>query len=98
MAAKLDGHLPRTSIGDDDVNMSPNSGTTDPTADDVVPFHRRRQVRTGLEDHITVVTVTGEVTLVPMDTTQPTLGAVRVRAVQLTGTRPAGTEADPIIL
>jgi hypothetical protein len=98
MAAKLDGHLPRTSGGDDDVNMSPNAGMSDPTADDIVPFRRRRQrqLRTGLQDHVTVVTADGERTLVPMDTTQTTLGAVRVLAVQVEGE--TGTQENPIIL
>jgi hypothetical protein len=78
--------------------MSPNAGTgSGLTVSDIVPSRgRRRQLRTGLEDHTTVVTDAGEVTLVPQVRGQPTLGAVRGRPTQVEG--PAGTAADPVIL
>jgi hypothetical protein len=78
--------------------MSPNAGGSGLTVSDIVPSRgRRRQLRTGLEDHITVVTDAGEVTLVPQVRGQPTLGAVRGTPVLLDG-QPAGTAADPVIL
>jgi hypothetical protein len=80
--------------------MSPNAGNApDLTTDDIVPSRRRRrQLRTGLDGHATVITATGEMTLVPTTTGQPVLGAVRGLVVQLERGAAAGTAADPIIL
>jgi hypothetical protein len=80
--------------------MAPNAGhVPDLTTADIVPSRgRRRQLRTGLDGHATVMTPTGEVTLVPADVREPILGAVRGHAVQLEQGAAAGTAADPILL
>jgi hypothetical protein len=84
----------------DSTVMAPNGGSmSDLSVDDIVPpRRRRRQLRTGLDDHVMVVAPDGEVTLVPADPTQPTLGVVRATPAALEDGQAAGTAQDPIIL